>query len=205
MLFRGKRNIHRVDYRILNSVGFGNQSSMSDSGEDSSTQSESGLISATGGVLEVDVHADDIFDSELSQLRNVVAEKEVERQRLIEAEKKKLRAQLNKITQEVEVLRAKKQKKGIKSKEEININTLKSDKKLKSKVASQLRKLSLKDDSSDSDEYDTACTDSSFSSDSDSDSESDYSHSSKKSRSAKKTKTQKVKRQEIWHKIKGLR
>ena len=98
---------------------------MSDSGEDSSTQSESGLIGATGGVLEVDVHADDIFDSELSQLRNAVAEKEVERQRLIEAEKK-LRAQLNKSTQEVEVLRAKKQKKGIKSKEEININTLRS-------------------------------------------------------------------------------
>ena len=81
MLFQGKRNIQRVDYRILNSGGFGNQSSMSDSGEDSSTQSDSGLISATGGVLEVDVHADNILDSVLSQLRNAVGEKEVERQR----------------------------------------------------------------------------------------------------------------------------
>ena len=82
-------------------------------------------------------------------------------------------------------LQSKKQKKDISINSDITINTLRSDKKLRSKVASQLRKLSLKDDTSDS-EYDTACPDSTFSSDSESDTDSDYSHSSKKSRSAKK-------------------
>ena len=187
MYSRSKRNIPRVDYKLLNSVGFENKN-MSSSEEDS-TQSESGLDVASGSVPDSKGQNDE--DNELSQLRDAVAKKEAEKKKLIEAEKKRLREQLDKSTQEVEVLKAKKQKKGTK-KAELTINTLRSDKKLKSKVASQLHKLALKDDGSDS-EYDTACTDSSFSSDSDSDSESDYSHSSKKSRSSKKKKHKKSK------------
>ena len=84
-------------------------------------------------------------------------------------------------------LRPKKQKKGININSDFTINILRSDKKLKSKVASQLQKLSLKDDTLDS-EYDKACTDSTctFISHSESDTDSDYSHSSKKSCSAKR-------------------
>ena len=112
---------------------------------------------------------------------------------MLEAEKKKLRAQLNKSSQEVDMLRSKKQKKGTKAKADITINTLRNDKKLKQKVASQLKKLSVKDDSSDS-EYDIACSDSSFSDDSESDSDSDSSsYSSRNSRSAKKKKHRKSK------------
>ena len=158
------------------------------SSEEDSTQSESILSVASGSVPDSKGQNGD--DNELSQLSDTVAKKEAEKKKLIEAENKRLREQLDKSTQEVEVLKSKKQKKGTR-KAELTINTLRSDKKLKSKVASQLHKLALKDDGSDS-EYDTACTDSSFNSDSDSDSESDYLHS-KKSRSSEKKKHKKSK------------
>ena len=102
-----------------------------------STQSESGISVASGCVP--DGKGQHVVDNELSQLRDVVAIKEAEK-KLIEAEKKRLREQLDKSTQEVEVLKAKKQMKG-KRKAELTINTLRSDKNLKSKVASQLHNL----------------------------------------------------------------
>ena len=186
MSSRSRRDIQRVDYKSLNSVGFVN-SAMSNSGEESNTtQSESEMIGATGCVCEL---FDGDVDPELSQLRQAVAEKESEKQRLIENEKKKLRAQLNKSAHDVAQLQAKKQKQGTKS--EITINSLRKDKKLRSKVAAQLKKLTV-NDSSDS-EYDTA--DSSFSSGSDAESESDsdYSFSSKKSHSSRNKKHKKSK------------
>ena len=121
-----QRNIPRVDYRLLNSKGFENIN-MSSSGEDS-TQSESGLSVAIGSVP--DSKGQHVVDNELSQLRDVVAIKEAEKKKLIEAEKKRLREQLDKSTQEVEVLKAKKQMKGTR-KAELTINTLRSDKNLK--------------------------------------------------------------------------
>ena len=121
-----KRNNPRVDYRLLNSKGFENIN-MSSSGEDS-TQSESGLSVASGSVP--DGKGRHVVDNKLSQLRDVVATKEAEKKKLIEAEKKRLREQLDKSTQEVEVFKAKKQKKGTR-KAELTINTLRSDKNLK--------------------------------------------------------------------------
>ena len=155
MYSRSKRNIPCFDYNLLNTVGFENKN-MSSSEEDR-TQSESGLDVASGRLPDTSKGQND-DDNELSQLRDAVAKKEAEKKKLIEAEKKRLREQLDKSTQEVKVLKAKKQKKGTR-KADLSINTLRSDKKLKSKVAFQLHKLALKDDGSDS-EYDTACTDS---------------------------------------------
>ena len=112
---------------------------MSSSGEDN-TQSESRLYVASGNVP--DGKGQHVDGNELFQLRDVVAKKEAEKKKLIEAEKKRLRKQLDKSTKEVEVLKAKKQKKGTR-KAKLTINILRSDKKLKSKVASQLHKLAL--------------------------------------------------------------
>lgn len=145
MSCRGRRDRSRVDYKILNSVGFDTFSavpSMSDSGEESSV-SGSEFMGASGTAKDVDLEihpTDDTSDSELRQLREAV--KEAEKRRLVEAEKKTLRAQLNKSSHEVDELKAKKHKKGTDT--EFTINTLRNDKKLRNKVASQLRKLSLK-------------------------------------------------------------
>ena len=77
----------------MNSVGFENIISMSSSGEDSSTQSESGLSVAAGSVP--DGKGQHIDDYELNQLRDAVAKREEEK-KLIEAGKKRLRKQLDK-------------------------------------------------------------------------------------------------------------
>ena len=138
MYSRSKRNIPRVDYKLLNSVGFENK--IMSSSEEDSTQSESELDVASGSVPDSKGQNDD--DNEFSHSRDSVAKKEAEKKKLIEAEKKRLQEQLDKSTQVVEVLKAKKQKKGTR-KAELTINTLRSDKKLKSKVASQLHKLSF--------------------------------------------------------------
>ena len=85
---------------ILNSVGFDTFSavpSMSDSGEESSV-SGSEFMGASGAAKDVDLEihpTDDTSDSELRQLREAVAKKEAEERRLVEAENKTLRAQLN--------------------------------------------------------------------------------------------------------------
>ena len=81
MYSRSKRNIPRVDYKLLNTVGFENKN-MSGSEEDS-TQSESGLDVASGSVPDSNGQNDD--DNELSQLRDAVAKKEPEKKKLIEA------------------------------------------------------------------------------------------------------------------------
>ena len=63
MCSRSRRNIQRVDYKILNSVGYGGFS-MSDTGE-SSTQSESGVSGATGGAPDIELHQEDELDDVL--------------------------------------------------------------------------------------------------------------------------------------------
>ena len=185
MTSRGNRSIPKVDYNTLNSVGFDTSGS--------SMPEESSASGSEVHDVQVDVNrGDDDVDSELLLLQSAVAKKEAERQKLVEEEKKRLRAQLDRSTKEVDELKAKRKKKGSSnSSSDITINSLRSDKKLKKKVASKLKELALKD-SSDS-EYDTACSDASFTSDSESDSNSDFSCSSKKSHSAKKKKHKKSK------------
>ena len=130
MYSRSERHIPLVDYKLLNSVGFENKK----------------YVELRGGQHSIRVGTICCFwkctcqngdDNELLQLRDTVAKKEAEKKKLIEAEKKRLREELDKSTQEVEVLKSKKQKKGTR-KTELTINTLRSDKKIISKVASQL-------------------------------------------------------------------
>ena len=91
-------------------------------------------------VVQVDVnHVNDNMDSELLLLWGAVAKKEAEKQKLVEEEKKRVEAQLDRSTKEVDELKSKRKKKGSsKSSSDITINSLRSDKKLKKKVASKL-------------------------------------------------------------------
>ena len=125
MTSHGKRSIPRVNYKPLTSDGFGtSRSSMSE--ESSASGSE---------VHDVQVnvnHGNDNVDSELSLLWGAVVKKEAEKQMLVEEEKKRLQAQLDPSTKEVDELKSKRKKKGSSnSSSDITINSLRSDKEVK--------------------------------------------------------------------------
>lgn len=201
-LGRPRRCLLRPDYRVLHSVGLrANPITIQTmSGEDNK------LDEATGGSKEDEISLEE--DEELKRLQEAVSNKEAERKKLIDAKKRHLKEQLDKTSLEVEGLKAASatrpktgmketdKKTGIKEADTVTIKTLRKNKTLKEKVASQLRKLGLDNDLSED-----STSSESETSDSDSDSDASLSsiasnkHSEKKHSShSKKKKTKKSKK-----------